>query len=100
MDNDFKKIVELAISEDIGAGDLTASLLENKIIEAEIVCRERAVICGLEFVNLSFKSIDPKIQINWNIKDGSVVSSGRALCQISGLAKTIVTAERLSLIHI
>ena len=97
MDNDFKKIVELAMSEDIGTGDLTASLLENKIIEAEIVCRERAVICGLEFVNLSFKSIDPKIQINWNIKDGSVVSSGRALCQISGLAKTIVTAERTAL---
>ena len=97
MDNDFKKIVQLAMSEDIGSGDLTASLLENKIIEAEIVCRERAVICGIEFVNLCFKSIDPKIQINWNIKDGSVVSSGRALCQISGLAKTIVTAERTAL---
>ena len=97
MDNDFKKIVELAMSEDIGAGDLTASLLENKNIEAEIVCRERAVICGIEFVNLCFKSIDPKIQINWNIKDGSVVSSGRALCRISGLARTIVTAERTAL---
>ena len=97
MDNDSKKIVELAMSEDIGARDLTASLLENKIIEAEIVCRERAVICGLEFVDLCFKSIDPKIQINWNIEDGSVVSSGKALCRIIGLAKTIVTAERTAL---
>ena len=97
MDNDFKKIVQLAMSEDIGSGDLTASLLENKIIEAEIVCRERAVICGLEFVDLCFKSIDPKIQINWNIEDGSVVSSGKALCRIIGLAKTIVTAERTAL---
>ena len=97
MDYDFKKIVQLAMSEDIGSGDLTASLLENKIIEAEIVCRERAVICGLEFVDLCFKSIDPKIQINWNIEDGSVVSSGKALCRIIGLAKTIVTAERTAL---
>ena len=97
MDNDFKKIVQLAMSEDIGSGDLTASLLENKIIEAEIVCRERAVICGLEFVDLCFKSIDPKILINRNIEDGSVVSSGKALCRIIGLAKTIVTAERTAL---
>ncbi|MDC0198240.1 carboxylating nicotinate-nucleotide diphosphorylase [Candidatus Thioglobus sp.] len=97
MDNDFKKIVQLAMSEDIGGGDLTASLLENKIIEAEIVCRERAVICGIEFVNLCFKSIDPKIQIDWNIQDGSIVSSGKILCRISGLAKTIVSAERAAL---
>ena len=39
MKKDIKKIVQLAISEDIGDGDLTSTLLENKMIEAEIVCR-------------------------------------------------------------
>ena len=49
MKNDVEKIVQLAISEDIGDGDLTSSLLGDKMIDAEIVCRENAVICGVEF---------------------------------------------------
>ena len=97
MKNDIEKIVQLAISEDIGDGDLTSSLLENKMIEAEIVCRENAVICGVEFANLCFFSIDPKIQINWNVEDGSMVSPGEIICKIYGFAKTIVTAERVAL---
>ncbi len=97
MNNDMKKIVNLAMSEDVGDGDLTSSLLENKMIEAEIVCREKAVICGIEFFNLCFLSIDSKTQINWNVEDGSMVNSGEIICRISGLAKTIVTAERVAL---
>ena len=82
MNNEIKQIVQLAISEDVGRGDLTSALLENKMIEAEIICKENAVICGKEFVNLCFNLIDPKIQIKWNIEDGSSVSSGQILCSI------------------
>jgi len=97
MKNDIKKIVQLAISEDIGDGDLTSTLLENKMIVAEIVCRENAVICGIDFANLCFLSIDPKIQITWNVEDGSNVIPGQIICRIYGFAKTIVTAERVAL---
>ena len=97
MNSEALQIVQLAISEDVGGGDVTSALLENKLIDAEIVCREDAVICGIEFVNLCFNSIDPKTQINWNVGDGSIVSSGEILCRISGHAKAIVTAERVAL---
>ena len=97
MKNDIKKIVQLAILEDIGGGDLTSTLLENKMIVAEIVCRENAVICGIDFANLCFLSIDPKIQITWNVEDGSNVIPGQIICRIYGFAKTIVTAERVAL---
>ncbi len=97
MNSDIKKIVQLALSEDVGDGDLTSSLLENKMIEAELVCRERAVICGIEYFNLCFLSLEPTAQINWKAEDGSRVSSGEIICRISGLARTIVTAERAAL---
>ena len=97
MNNDIKKIVQLAISEDIGDGDISSSLLENKLVKAEIVCRENAVICGIEFANLCFSSIESEIQINWNVEDGSIISSGQTICRITGFAKTIVTAERVAL---
>ena len=97
MKNDVEKIVQLAISEDIGDGDLTSSLLGDKMIDAEIVCRENAVICGVEFANLCFLSIDRNIQIDWSVADGSEVNSGEVICRISGPAKNIVTAERVAL---
>lgn len=97
MKNDVEKIVQLAISEDIGDGDLTSSLLGDKMIDAEIVCRENAVICGVEFANLCFLSIDRNIQIDWIVADGSEVNSGEVICRISGPAKNIVTAERVAL---
>ena len=97
MKSDIEKIVQLAISEDIGDGDLTSSLLGDKMIDAEIVCRENAVICGVEFANLCFLSIDRNIQIYWSVADGSEVNSGEVICRISGPAKNIVTAERVAL---
>ena len=54
MKNDIEKIVELALSEDIGQGDVSSVLIDNKIIEAEIICRDDAIICGVEFFNLCF----------------------------------------------
>ena len=97
MKSDIEKIVQLAISEDIGDGDLSSSLLGDKMIDAEIVCRENAVICGVEFANLCFLSIDRNIKIDWIVADGSEVNSGEVICRISGPAKNIVTAERVAL---
>ena len=67
------------------------------MIDAEIVCRENAVICGVEFANLCFLSIDRNIKIDWIVADGSEVNSGEVICRISGPAKNIVTAERVAL---
>ena len=97
MKNDIEKIVELALSEDIGQGDVSSALIDNKIIEAEIICRDDAIICGVEFFNLCFLSIDPKIQIHWKVEDGSRAKSGDKICGLKGNTKTIVTAERAAL---
>ena len=97
MKNDIEKIVQLALSEDIGQGDVSSVLIDNKIIEAEIICRDDAIICGVEFFNLCFLSIDPKIQIHWKVEDGSRVKSGDKICGLKGNTKTIVTAERAAL---
>jgi len=55
MNNDFLKIVDLALAEDLGAGDVSASLLPDEQVSATIVCRESAVICGIELAQLLSK---------------------------------------------
>ena len=97
MDKELKKIVELALSEDIGSGDLSSSLLDDVIINAEIICRDRAIICGTEYFDLCFLSLDKDIQIKWNLKDGDEVKPGEVICNIKGKSRAIITAERTAL---
>ena len=97
MDKELKKIVELALTEDIGSGDLSSSLLDDVIINAEIICRDRATICGTEYFDLCFLSLDKDIEIRWNLKDGDEVQPGEVICNIKGRSRSIITAERTAL---
>ena len=97
MDKDLKKIVELALLEDIGTGDLSSSLLDNAIINAEIICRDHAIICGTEYFDLCFLSLDPEIKIKWNLSDGCEAQPGEVICNIKGKSRVIITAERTAL---
>ena len=97
MNKQLKKIVELALLEDIGSGDLSSSLLDNVIMNAEIICRDHAIICGTKYFDLCFLSLDQNIQIKWNLKDGDKVNPGEIICSIKGKSRAIITAERTAL---
>ena len=97
MNNELEQIVKSALNEDIGSGDLSANLLRNKTISAEVICRDKAIICGCEYFNLCFSSLDSNIRIDWKVKDGSNVSPGETICTINGNSQAIITAERTAL---
>lgn len=90
--------VQAALEEDIGTGDLTARLVpaEQKV-NATIVVRETAIICGIDWVNACFKSVNPDIRIHWLITEGERVQANQVLCEINGLARALLTAERCAL---
>ena len=90
--------VALALAEDVGDGDLTASLIPaNQQANATIISREDAVICGIDWVDACFKSIDKNAQIKWHINEGDTVIANQLLCEISGNARALLTAERCAL---
>ena len=90
--------VALALAEDVGDGDLTASLIPaNQQANATIISREDAVICGIDWVDACFKSIDKNTQIKWHINEGDTVIANQLLCEISGNARALLTAERCAL---
>lgn len=92
------KQVALALSEDIGSGDLTAQLIPaEQLATASIVVREDATICGIDWVNACFKYLDPNVTIDWLVAEGDRVYSNQMLCQVSGLARALLTAERCAL---
>ncbi|HWT28657.1 MAG TPA: carboxylating nicotinate-nucleotide diphosphorylase [Methylophilaceae bacterium] len=90
--------VRSALEEDIGAGDLTASLIPaDQMAEASIVCREAAVICGIPWVDACFQAVDPGTHIDWLVSEGDKVQADQTLCRIRGRARALLTAERCAL---
>jgi len=97
MNDQVLNTVKQALNEDIGSGDVSASLLPNIQVEAHIVAREAAIIFGIDYAQYAFLLIDDSIQINWQIADGDRVVENQTLCTLSGLASSIVSAERVAL---
>jgi nicotinate-nucleotide pyrophosphorylase (carboxylating) len=90
--------VQSALAEDIGSGDLTASLIPaTQDASASIISREKAIICGIDWVNACFKQLDENIQIKWNVIEGEKVTTNQLLCEINGNARALLTAERCAL---
>ncbi len=90
--------VSIALLEDIKSGDLTAGLIpEQTQAEANIICREKAIVCGRPWFDEVFRQVDPEIQIDWICEEGESVEANQNLCVIRGSAKNILTAERTAL---
>lgn len=92
------KQVQSALEEDIGTGDLTASLVPAaQQVTATIIARETAVICGIPWVQTCFNQVDANVKINWQGTEGERVQANQVLCEITGPARSLLTAERCAL---
>ena len=90
--------VALALAEDIGAGDLTAALIpEAAQVEATVISREAAVLCGTGWFDAVFQQLDPRIRIVWDVTDGTLLTPNQRLCTLQGPARPILTGERTAL---
>ena len=95
---DIKKNVSLALAEDIGNGDLTASLVPaDKMLTACVISREHAVLCGTAWFEECFRQLSSGIEISWLVQDGKTVQADQKLCEITGNARVLLTAERTAL---
>lgn len=90
--------VRLALNEDIGTGDLTASLIPSgKCLGAQVVVREAIVVCGIPWFDESFRQLSPSVRIDWHVGEGQQVGADKTLCVLSGDAQTLLTGERTAL---
>jgi len=102
MENPLAEIilrdVQRALEEDMGSGDLTADLLPAaRRARARVVTREDAILCGCAWFDACFRALDPAVRIDWFANEGDQVRAGSVLCQVEGLARALVSAERSAL---
>lgn len=94
---EIEATVRIALNEDIGSGDLTAALVGDDPVTAELICRERAVLSGRPWFEASFTALAPSLSIDWMFDDGMQIQANDVVCQIRGPAKSLLTAERTAL---
>jgi len=93
------KIIEQALLEDIGTGDITSESIVPSNLKAQGIIKtsEEGVVAGLDIVFLVFKKLDSEIIFQEKIKDGTKVARGKVLAEITGSARTILKGERVAL---
>lgn len=90
--------VRAALAEDVGSGDITASLIPAESqATARVLTRENGVLCGQAWVDRVFTELDPAITTQWQATDGDRLSAGETLFTVSGPARGLLTGERSAL---
>ena len=95
----LNSLIEQALKEDIGAGDITTDALIPASMDstATMVAKERGIIAGLWMAEAVFKFLSPQIVWNALVKDGDTVEKGTLLVELSGPYHALLSGERLAL---
>lgn len=94
----FEANILAALQEDVGSGDLTGLLVpENQTVQARVVVREAAVLCGAPWFEGVMKQLDARIRITWRYAEGVAMEAGSEVCAIEAPARALMTAERAAL---
>jgi nicotinate-nucleotide pyrophosphorylase (carboxylating) len=94
----FEQNILAALLEDIGTGDLTGMLVpEEPRVQARVLVREAAVLCGAPWFEGVMLAVDQDIEIDWKYAEGDLMAKDSVVCTIAGSPRSLLTAERAAL---
>jgi nicotinate-nucleotide pyrophosphorylase (carboxylating) len=95
----WEAIVELALAEDIGTGDVTtlSTVPAGARARGTMLAKASGVISGLEAAAYTFRRVDPEIVFTPLVKDGDAVERGTLVAEMSGPARGLLIGERVAL---
>jgi nicotinate-nucleotide pyrophosphorylase (carboxylating) len=94
----LRKNVADALAEDIGTGDLTASLVPaNARARARVISRESAILCGTPWFAEVFAQVDASATLAWKLPEGARMQPNDVVVTIEGSARSLLAAERSAL---
>lgn len=95
----IEKIIDLALEEDTGRGDITSEALipSNLAGRASLLAKEEGVLAGGEVARIAFLKVDPSLEVEILIQDGNRIKPGDILATVHGRVINILKAERVVL---
>jgi nicotinate-nucleotide pyrophosphorylase (carboxylating) len=98
-DGHVERLIELAIMEDVGLGDLTSEAIipDERPGKAELLCKEDGVLAGLAVAAKVFRHCDDRVTLVPSVADGGEVKRGETIALIGGNTRAILMGERTAL---
>jgi nicotinate-nucleotide pyrophosphorylase (carboxylating) len=95
----IQHLIEIALKEDIGPGDITTNNLIDPNLEGKglIIAKEPLVLAGLEIVTRVFQHLDPKVILRSEFKDGDALEPGDTIADVEGRLRALLSGERTAL---
>ena len=96
---ELQKLVRAALEEDQAFNDVTtiATIVSDRRARATLVARQSGTICGVPLALEAFRSLDSKVAIRVDREDGWRVTHGEPILFLTGHARALLGAERVSL---
>lgn len=93
------KIIDSALEEDLGPGDITTAALVDPFMKAKAraLAKEEIILAGIEVFSRVFSRLDPEIIVKCKYHDGDVVPRGEDICIVKGSMRGILSGERTAL---
>ena len=97
--NSIEQLIEIALQEDIGSGDITTDNLVKPDIKGhgKIIAKEQLVIAGLDIACRVFERLDPQIVYKPLFADGDRVKNGEVVVEVEGKLCSLLVGERTAL---
>lgn len=98
-DSSVSRVIEQALFEDLGFGDVTTDSIipKEKLATAHIISSENGVAAGLEVAGLVYRYIDMQITFSPLLRDGDVLTSGQTVAHIHGPLRGILQGKQTAL---
>jgi len=99
MEKQIRNIIEDALAEDIGTGDITtqATVSRKKKGRAQAIAKGDFVIAGIDVFAETFQLLDRSIKVKKLMDDGCRAKKGDIIAEVSGSLSNILQAERVAL---
>lgn len=96
---DVRALIELALNEDIGTGDITslATIPADRTATAIMLAKQDGVLSGMDVAEAVFHTVDPSIEFQTLRTNGESVTNPEQIAIVRGNARSILTAERTAL---
>lgn len=95
----LRKLVEQAITEDVGSGDLTTQMIFPRAFKARAVlmAKEELILAGIEIASMVFETLDPTLKFLQVAVDGEPVKAGGLIARLEGDGRSILMGERVAI---
>ena len=93
----LRRIVEAALQEDLGQGDVTtqATVPDDLHARGVLLAKEEIVLAGLDAAAVAFQVVDPGLSWEPHVKDGDLLPPSTVLAFVRGRARPLLSAAAL-----